>query len=377
VNKFKILYFSTVPSFFSVFLYKLINEVATKYSCILLISNYHKLGFSNDEFSTEAIKHIPFSRNPFSLANFSAYRATKKLLSEENSLLIHTQTPIASAIVRLANYKKHPLIYSAHGFHFHSKSNLVSWLIYFPIEFLLSYRTNVLVTINREDYNLARKYFNSKRLELIHGAGADFSRFFNIEKSRDILNNLSISKSSKIILSVGELNKNKNHSVVIKLLAERPELHEVNYVICGEGNYRKKLVNQISKLGLTKRVHLLGHRQDIPLILAASDLFVFPSKREGFGMALLEAILSDLDFVAFRIRGIVDLVPVKIHSSHLVNPYNKRLMGDMIVNKITQPQPFNHKDHLNWLKQFSLHEVNQKYMKLYESLLVRKDPSHL
>jgi hypothetical protein len=93
-------------------------------------------------------------------------------------------------------------------------------------------------------------------------------------------------------------------------------------------------------------------------------------------MALLEAILSDLDFVAFRIRGIVDVVPEKIHSSHLIEVYNKRLMGDMIVDKITHPQPFNHKDHLQWLKQFSMEEVNQKYLNLYESLLTGKDSSH-
>jgi glycosyltransferase involved in cell wall biosynthesis len=163
---------------------------------------------------------------------------------------------------------------------------------------------------------------------------------------------------------------------VIQLLAERPELHEVHYVICGEGNYRNDLVQQIHKLGLSNRVHLLGHRKDIPMILAAADLFVFPSKREGFGMALLEAILSDLDFVAFRIRGIVDLVPQEIHSSHLVEAYDKRLMGDMIVDKITHPQPFSHKEHLQWLKQFSMEEVNQKYLNLYESLLTGKDPSH-
>jgi glycosyltransferase involved in cell wall biosynthesis len=223
---------------------------------------------------------------------------------------------------------------------------------------------------------LARKYFHSKRLELIYGAGADFSRFYNIEKSKNLLSHLGISKSSKIMVSVGELNKNKNHSVVIQLLAERPELAKAHYVICGEGNHRNDLVQQINKLGLSNRVHLLGHRKDIPLILAAADLFVFPSKREGFGMALLEAILSDLDFVAFRIRGIVDLVPEKIHSSHLIEAYNKRFMGDMIVDKITHPQPFNHKEHLQWLKQFSMEEVNQKYLSLYESLLTGKDPSH-
>jgi glycosyltransferase involved in cell wall biosynthesis len=314
-------------------------------------------------------------RYPLSISNLKSIFKVSSILRVNKFDIIHTQTPVSSAIARIVNSKA-KIIYSAHGLHFHSKSNLISWIIYFPIEFLLSFKTDVMVTINKEDYNLARKFFHPKRLELIYGAGADFSRFYNGKKSKEYLIQLGISKSSKVLISVGELNKNKNHLIVIQLLAIRPELNETHYVICGEGSYRNGLEQQINKLGLSNRVHLLGYRKDIPSILAASDLFVFPSKREGFGMALLEAILSDLDFVAFRIRGIVDLVPQEIHSSHLVEAYNKRLMGDMIVDKITHPQPFSHKEHLQWLKQFSMEEVNQKYLSLYESLLTGKDPSH-
>lgn len=240
----------------------------------------------------------------------------------------------------------------------------------------LSFKTEILVATNKEDFNLARKFFHPKRLELIYGVGVDFSRFVNQLKSKEYIQQLGIPESSKILLSVGELNKNKNHAIVIKILAERKELHQTHYIICGEGNYRKNLVKLINKFGLSNRVHLLGHRQDIPIIMAASDLFVFPSKREGFGMALLEALLSDLDFVAFRIRGIVDVVPNNIHKNHLIDPYSKSMMGDMIVNKINNPQHVDHKKHIEWLKQFSLDEVNRKYLKLYENLLTGMEPAN-
>lgn len=375
---YKLLVIASVYKFIDSFMLQFIHLVSNTSFEVSISTNMNDSWESTNSINFNHVFDTPFDRKIFTKNNLRSFVLLKELFATRNFDLIHLQTPIPSAMSRvaIANKTFTRVIYSAHGFHFHSKSNLLSWILYFPIEFLLSFKTDILVTTNKEDFKLAKKFFHPKRLELIYGVGVDFDRFINLEKSKQYLQQLGIPESSKVLVSVGELNKNKNHSVVIQLLAERTELHEVHYVICGEGDYRNNLVKLINKLGLSNRVHLLGHRKDIPLILAASDLFVFPSKREGFGMALLEAILSDLDFVAFRIRGIVDLVPEKIHSSHLVKAYNKRLMGDMIVDKITHPQPFNHKEHLQWLKQFSVEEVNQKYLNLYESLLTGKDSSH-
>lgn len=375
---YKLLVIASVYKFIDSFMLQFIHLVSNTSFEVSISTNMNDSWESINSINFNHVFDTPFDRKIFTKNNLRSFVLLKELFATRNFDLIHLQTPIPSAMSRvaIANKTFTRVIYSAHGFHFHSKSNLLSWILYFPIEFLLSFKTDILVTTNKEDFKLAKKFFHPKRLELIYGVGVDFDRFINLEKSKQYLQQLGIPESSKVLVSVGELNKNKNHSVVIQLLAERTELHEVHYVICGEGDYRNNLVKLINKLGLSNRVHLLGHRKDIPLILAASDLFVFPSKREGFGMALLEAILSDLDFVAFRIRGIVDLVPEKIHSSHLVKAYNKQLMGDMIVDKITHPQPFNHKEHLQWLKQFSVEEVNQKYLNLYESLLTGKESSH-
>ena len=371
----RILVVSTVLKFVESFLVEFLKKVDDRGYFVDIATNLDDILYE-DKLKRYQLHDVRFNRSLRINTLKNSYFSIQKVLSLNDYNIIHTHTPISSAIVRVANVKKTPLIYSAHGFHFHSKSSLLSWLLYFPIELFLSFKTDILVTTNMEDFKLSKMLFHPKRLELIYGVGVDFGRFIYQEKSKLYLHKLGIPESSKVLVSVGELNKNKNHSLVIHLLSERPELHKVHFVICGEGNYRDDLTQLINKLDLSNRVHLLGHRKDIPLILAAADLFVFPSKREGFGMALLEAILSDLDFVAFRIRGIVDLVPEKIHSSHLVEAYNKRLMGDMIVDKIAHPQPFNHKEHLQWLKQFSVEEVNQKYLNLYESLLTGKDSSH-
>jgi glycosyltransferase involved in cell wall biosynthesis len=239
------------------------------------------------------------------------------------------------------------------------------------VEWYLSRFTDVLITINKEDYALAKKWFKAKKIELVPGAGVDFGRFHQEFESHYSHLMLGLDTSTKIITSVGELNKNKNHVLIIDFLKSSPELKDVHFVICGEGAYRERLTLLIDKYSLSDRVHLIGHRKDIPQILASSNLFVFPSKREGLPVALLETLLSGLDFVAFNIRGITDLVPAEIHDNHLAPAYNKKEFLKLVVNKIQHPQKFDYHKHMDWLNQFSVESVNERYLQIYEELLAR------
>jgi hypothetical protein len=111
------------------------------------------------------IYNISFTRTPFSINNIKVYKKVKSLVKDGDYDIIHTHTPISSAIIRLAckNFKKTKIIYSTHGFHFFRGSPIINWFLYFPIEWLLSKYTDVLITINHEDYNRALKYFRAKK----------------------------------------------------------------------------------------------------------------------------------------------------------------------------------------------------------------------
>ncbi len=365
----KILYVSTVPSFFLSFLLPLINSVDKFGGSIILCSNFREL--SQKQLGNYDELQVNFQRGAVNFEYINLLRQIKNHLNQQTFDLIQTQTPIASALIRIVNQSRVPLIYAGHGFHFHKNSSIMNWLLYFPVEWYLSKFTNVLITTNKEDYLLANKCFKAKRTELIYGVGVDFTRFHQSFDPNYLHLLLGIDSSKKIITSVGELNNNKNHTMIIDFLNTTQELKDVHFVICGEGTYRDKLSRLIKKYRLTDRVHLLGHRLDIPQILASSDLFVFPSKREGFGMALLEALLSGLDFVAFDIRGINDLVPTEIHENHLASAYNKKEFLKLVVNKIQHPQKFDYHKHMDWLNQFSVETVNERYLQIYEELLAR------
>ena len=107
---------------------------------------------------------IPIARSPFSLRNVRAYRELKKLLIENQYDILHCHTPMGGVIGRLAARRlrsqgKIRVIYTAHGFHFYRGAPLVNWLLYYPMEKWLSRLTDVIVTINEEDYERAKKSF--------------------------------------------------------------------------------------------------------------------------------------------------------------------------------------------------------------------------
>lgn len=110
---------------------------------------------------------------------------------------------------------------------------------------------------------------------------------------------------SKLVLSVGELNKNKNHEVVIRALAKINDA-SIHYAIAGTGELYDYLENLAKELGILKQVHLLGYRTDIADLYKAADICAFPSIREGLGLAAIEGMASGLPLVCADNRGTRD-----------------------------------------------------------------------
>lgn len=118
---------------------------------------------------------------------------------------------------------------------------------------------------------------------------------------------MGIPLTATVLLSVGEVNKNKNHAVCIKALAK---LHQPNvyYVICGSGPLMQKNQQLARKLGITRQVVFAGYRQDVADFYKMADLFLFPSRREGLSLALMEAMANGLPVICSNIRGNRDLI---------------------------------------------------------------------
>lgn len=245
------------------------------------------------------IHHIPFSRSIFDISSLiKSYKLTKKLFFENSYKLIHCHAPISSAVCRLAFHSMKlsgstRMIYTAHGFHFYKGGPKLNWIIFYPIEKWLSRYTDLLITINDEDFDLARKKFKQKSIIKLDGVGISYDKIQEANANRVILEEHGIKSSDFVILSVGELNDNKNHLTIIKAIEESQD-STLKYLIAGVGENETKYKEYISKNKLEKQIFLLGYRTDVPNISKAVNVFAFPSIREGLGLAAVEAMAAGL-----------------------------------------------------------------------------------
>lgn len=283
--------------------------------------------------------HIEFLRSPFSFKSFGIYKQTKKLIEDGDYDLVHCHTPIVSVFTRLAvsRLKKKPkLVYTAHGFHFYDGCPIFNWLIYYPIEKIFAPHTDLLITMNKEDHERAEKHLKARRIEFINGVGINLTAINETETDRDsIRETLSIGKDQKIMISVGEVNNNKNHRTAIEALSKCKEKN-LHYVIAGLGHIEDTQA-YARYLGVGDRVHFLGFRSDVYKILKACDIFVFPSFREGLSVALTEAMACSLPVVASRIRGNVDLID-EGKGGFFCSPDDSSLMAEHIDRLASDPE---------------------------------------
>lgn len=255
------------------------------------------------------ITEVRLKRSPMAIENFVGYKELKKLINENNFDIIWTNEPVMGVVTRLAAKKARKsgakVVYIAHGFHFYKGAPLKNWLLFYPIEWLASFLTDLLITINIEDYNRSQN-MHAKETKYIHGIGINTGRLNNTNKT-DIRKELGLKDDAFLVLSVGELNKNKNQKVIIKALAEISD-KDIHYILCGKGNQKDNLDKLAKKLNVHNQVHFLGYRKDIVDIYFGADVFVMPTYREGLGLAALEAMYCGLPVIGSSNRGLRDVV---------------------------------------------------------------------
>lgn len=252
-------------------------------------------------------------RSPFNLKEvYRAYKNLCRFLQNNSVDVIHCNTPIGGFLGRICGHKYNVrrIIYTAHGFHFYKGAPLLNNILFKSIERFLATKTDAIITINQEDNKAARKFRlkPNGKVYLIPGVGVDCADFEDISVDKELKRReLGISKHDFMIISIGDLNRNKNHKSIIKAIAEakNPYYH---LFICGDGPLKQYLLRLAEKLNISDKVHLIGYRKDIKQLLAISDVFVISSLREGLPRSTMEAMASGLPCIASRIRGNLDLL---------------------------------------------------------------------
>ncbi|MBS4197567.1 glycosyltransferase family 1 protein [Lederbergia citri] len=247
------------------------------------------------------IYHIP------SLGSSGPIRYLKALIniiSANKYTAIHAHTDFQSGFPALAAKIckiKHRICHS------HSNNWLQNgWkglLMLKGLQFLIKISATKLCSCSEE---AARFLFGSSSKVHILKNGININEFLTAGEGckEQILNELCIPSDSKIIGHIGRFSESKNHQFLLEVLKKMVE-KDSSYIalLVGDGPLRKTIELEAVRLRLQNHVRFLGVRSDIPNLMKAFDLFLFPSKFEGFGIVLLEAQCSGIPCV------VADTVP--------------------------------------------------------------------
>lgn len=286
---------------------------------------------------------VPFSRSPKSKDNITAYKQLKHIIDEGQYDVIHCNTPMGGIVTRLAardaRKRGTKVIYTAHGFHFFRGASKLAWLVYYPIEKFFCRYTDTLITINREDFQLASTRFYVK-CTYMHGVGVDEDRYYPANSDQevgDLKSELGIPSDRFIMLCIGELLPNKNQRMAINVVADVVKKYpNVLLFLAGNGPEKENIERYIAERGLSNNVKMLGYCTCLEKYQKVSDILLACSYREGLPLNLIEAMLSGNPVIATHNRGHNELID-NGRNGFLVNPDDAIAMGEHIIDFIEHP----------------------------------------
>lgn len=305
--------------------------------------------------------------------NIRSIKQLRQVFNENDFSFIHVHSPLGSILGRfIAKQYNVPTIYTAHGFHFFKGGPKTGWLIFYPLEWLFSFFTDTLITINDEDYALAKKHMHAKKIIEINGVGVDVEKAWNvsniekIDARTRIRKELNIPEDAFIISSIGELSDRKNHKIVLEALQmmNPEERKNIYYVIAGTGSNGEALQKKAENFDYDSNFRLLGYRNDIHNINYASDISIFPSLREGLGLAGLDAVVDGLYVIGTNKGGVSDYILENINGN-LFDPSDKLKLSKLIQNSL---QDNKNSPKIDFLEKFDIKRIDEIMKKVYQEL---------
>lgn len=321
------------------------------------------------------IHQVDFIRLPFDLRNLRAYRQIVEIVKREQIDVIHCNTPIGGVVGRLAGKKcgVKKIIYQAHGFHFYKGAPKKNWLFYYPIERFLAHYTDILITINQEDYEAAQKFKlrNKGKVYYVPGVGIDLKQYTSgiMDDTRiKLRTEFGFDDNTIVCISMGDLILRKNYGIAISAIGELQDKYpNLHYIICGEGQELNNLKVLAKKCNVDKKVHFLGFRKDIKNLLRASDIFLFTSLQEGLPRSTMEAMASGLPLACSRIRGNTDLVD-EGKGGVLFNPQNIDEIVSEVNKLLSSDMEAMSRHNLDRIHDFSLDTVSESIVEVYKNM---------
>ena len=256
-----------------------------------------------------------WSRNPLDPRNLIGLpRELREMMLKGAYDVVHVHSPVAGFLVRFALRKKNRprVVYTAHGFHFHKTAGRIRNFIFRSLEKIASPWTDELIVINSEDFEAAKRLHlvPTGHLHFLPGIGVDLNRFhFQPLSHEEVLARrraLDLPADEQLVLMVAEFIPRKRHEDALNAFSA--VWSGAHLLLVGKGPLEDEMRQHASALGLGRRVHFLGYRDDVPELMAISKLLLLPSLQEGLPMSVIEAMSMGVPVIGTDIRGTRDLL---------------------------------------------------------------------
>lgn len=321
-------------------------------------------GFSHDNVHGVKTINFPFLRG--SSFVWGASSLTKKIVERYNFDLIHAHYILPQGLVGAIAKRtvKKPLIITSHG-----TDLLVLGKNYFYRQLIRrigNYSDKFIVVSEALKKKAIELKIKPKKLICIPN-GVDLKKFSpnQVTSFRKELN----LKDEAIVLFVGSLVENKGvDSLIQAFLSVTKTFKNAKLVIVGDGPLKSKLEKLATKL--KGSVIFTGYRTDVPQILTAVDVLVLPSRSEGLGEVLLEAMASGKPVVATNVGGIPELVK-NFENGIIVEPENPSELAEAIISILSNPDLAKKlsENGLKFVKKFGWDIIANEVIKVYGEVL--------
>ncbi|MES1023213.1 glycosyltransferase [Gloeocapsa sp. BRSZ] len=321
---------------------------------------------------------VEWSRNPLNPHNFiDAPRQIQPVLAQQNYDFVHVHTPVAAFVTRYTinrwqNPTKPKVIYTAHGFHFYRGGSLVKNTIFLTLEKLAGRWTDYLIVINREDEQAAKQYqiVPAAKIRYMPGIGVD-TKYYSPQAvaHTDVIQlreELGLTPENPLFLSIAEFIPRKRHCDLFQAFALlKPHAH---LALAGTGVLQSQMQSLATELGIAERVHFLGLRRDIPVLIRASVATVLVSAQEGLPRSVMESLSLEVPVIGTEIRGIQDLL-----ASELLVPLGDITEIARVMNWVLEhPQAAQNlgKKGRDRMNNYDLRQIIAMHEKLYAEALL-------
>lgn len=326
---------------------------------------------------------LPMKREISLASDWRCLRELRRVMTDWRPQIVHGHSSKGGFLARLAARSARPrprVAYNPHGFAFQMRTSPCKRALYVALEKYAGRLTDVLVAPGASQKALALQHhlLPEERIPIVpNGIRAED---FQLQVDREaIREELGLPAEAKLLGTVAALVPQKGVEHLVRAaVAVRRERPDVHLLIIGDGPLRGPLQRLADTLQLTAMpapahpngIHFLGHRQDVPRLLAALDLFVLPSLWEGLPYVLLEAGAAGLPVVATAIPGNVDLIE-EGRTGLLAPPGDHLELALTLFRALDDPRlgEYGHSLREDVCRDYTMEKMIEGHVRVYEGLV--------